>query len=258
MQTFTFLGTGTSAGVPMLGCSCHVCTSSNQKNQRYRCAVLLRLAGGNILIDTPPELRLQLLRAATPAIHAVLITHYHADHIHGLDDLRPIPFLIGEPVPLFCNSETEIRIRTSFSYAFGPGAEAVRQGFVPKLTIQRIEERPFEVLGETITPIPLEHAHFNVYGFRLGNVAYCTDVKTIPRSSWRLLEDLDVLVLGCLRRKSHPAHLSLDEALEVIDRVRPKKAFLTHISHDLDHDELCRELPPDIAPAYDGLSFEIT
>jgi phosphoribosyl 1,2-cyclic phosphate phosphodiesterase len=218
----------------------------------------MRLAGGNLLIDTPPELRLQLLRAATPAIHAVLLTHYHADHIHGLDDLRPIPFLIGEPVPLFCNSETEVRLRSSFSYAFGPGSDSIRQGFVPKLSIRRIDERPFEALGETITPIPLEHAHFNVYGFRVRNVAYCTDVKSIPRPSWRLLEDLDVLVLGCLRRKPHPGHLSLDEALEVVDRVRPKKTYLTHISHDLDHDELCRELPPEIAPAHDGLSFEIS
>lgn len=257
MQTFTFLGTGTSVGIPMLGCSCPVCVSTNPKNNRYRCAVLMRLQGGNLLIDTPPELRLQLLRAATPAIHAVLLTHYHADHLHGLDDLRPIPFLIGEPVPLYCNSETEVRVRSSFSYCFGPGAEQVRQGFVPKLSLRGISEAPFEVLGETITPIPLEHAHFNVYGFRVRNVAYCTDVKTIPRASYRLLEDLDVLVLGCLRRKEHPGHLNLAEALEVIERVRPRQAYLTHISHDLDHDELCRELPEGVAPAYDGLTFDI-
>lgn len=257
MQTFTFLGTGTSAGIPMLGCSCGVCTSGNPKNHRYRCGVLLRLAGGNLLIDTPPELRLQLLRAATPAIHAVLLTHYHADHIHGLDDLRPIPFLIGEPVPLYCSSETEVRLRSSFSYAFGPGSETVRQGFVPKLSVRRIDDAPFEALGETITPIPLEHAHFNVYGFRVRNVAYCTDVKSIPRSSWRLLEDLDVLILGCLRRKPHPGHLSLDEALEVVDRLQPRQTYLTHISHDLDHEDLCRELPPEVRPAFDGLTFEI-
>ncbi|MCY2936784.1 MAG: MBL fold metallo-hydrolase [Planctomycetota bacterium] len=257
MQTFTFLGTGTSVGIPMLGCSCPVCISTNPRNNRYRCAVLLRLNGGNLLIDTPPELRLQLLRAATPAIHGVLLTHYHADHLHGLDDLRPIPFLIGGPVPLYCNSDTEVRLRTVFSYAFGPGSELVRQGFVPKLTINRITNAPFEVLGQQVIPIPLEHAHFDVLGFRMGNLAYCTDVKTIPKSSWPLLEDLDVLVLGCLRRKSHPAHLSLDEALDVIDKLRPRQTYLTHISHDLDHDELCRELPAGVLPAHDGLTIEM-
>src|SRR5215212_273513 len=137
-RTFTFLGTGTSVGVPMIGCDCAVCTSADPRNHRYRCAALLRVPHGNILIDTPPELRLQLLRARVGIVHAVLFTHYHADHLFGLDDLRPIGKYLGGAVPLYCTGEVEGTIRSAFSYAFGPGAEAMTSGFIPKLRFQRI------------------------------------------------------------------------------------------------------------------------
>jgi phosphoribosyl 1,2-cyclic phosphate phosphodiesterase len=255
MRTFTFLGTGTSVGVPMLGCNCPVCTSEDPRNQRYRCAVLLDLPRGRILIDTPPELRLQLLRARVGYVHAVLYTHYHADHLFGLDDLRPMPRQLGGPVPLYCTGEVEGKIRSTFSYAFGPAAEQMSSGFIPKLIFRRIDPQPFEVLGEQVTPIPLEHAQFDVFGFRIGNVAYCTDVGKIPHASWPLLEGLDVLVLDALRPEPHPAHFGLNQALDAIDRLAPKQAYLTHMSHELEYESLSRRLPPNVAPAYDGLSF---
>jgi phosphoribosyl 1,2-cyclic phosphate phosphodiesterase len=255
-RTFTFLGTGTSTGVPMVGCDCAVCRSSDPRNHRYRCAVLIGTPHGNILIDTPPELRLQLLRAGVGVVHAVLFTHYHADHLFGLDDLRPVARHLGRAVPLFCTGETEGKIRSTFSYAFGPEAEELPAGFIPKLRFERIDTEAFRVLGQEVLPIPMAHAHFNVLGFRIGDVAYCTDVSDIPRSSWPRLEGLRVLVLDALRFKPHPAHFSLDQALDVIDRFRPQRAYLTHMSHDIDHEEVSRRLPSNVQLAHDGLSFE--
>src|SRR5919205_4265166 len=149
-RTFTFLGTGTSMGVPMIGCDCAVCRSDNPRNHRYRCAVLIGTPRGNILIDTPPELRLQLLRERVRLVHAVLFTHYHADHLFGMDDLRPFPHRLGDAVPLYCTAEVEGKIRTAFSYAFGPAAEQMPLGLVPKLVFERIGNEPFTVLGERI------------------------------------------------------------------------------------------------------------
>lgn len=253
MRTFTFLGTGTSVGVPMIGCDCAVCRSTNPRNHRYRAAVLIRTDAGNILIDTPPELRLQLLRENVALINAVLYTHYHADHLHGLDDLRPVAKYLGGPVPLYCTGEVEGKIRTSFAYAFASAESS--GGYLPKLTFERIADDPFEVIGHTITPIPLEHAWFNVHGFRIGDVAYCTDVSNIPRTSWPLLEGLDVLVIDALRFKPHEAHFGLDQALDAIAKLEPKRAYLTHMSHELDYDSVNATLPPNVEMAYDGLTF---
>src|ERR1700730_17244667 len=164
-RVFSFLGTGTSVGVPMLGCDCAVCRSTDPRNQRYRCSVLVSTPQGRILIDTPPELRLQLLRENVGFVHAVLFTHYHADHLFGLDDLRPMGRLLGGPVPLYCTAEVEGKIRGTFSYAFGPAAEQLSAGMIPKLTSRRITDEPFHVLDEIVTPIPLNHGHFDVYGF---------------------------------------------------------------------------------------------
>jgi phosphoribosyl 1,2-cyclic phosphate phosphodiesterase len=254
-RTFIFLGTGTSVGVPMIGCDCPVCRSPNPRNHRYRCAVLIRTPEGNLLIDTPPELRLQLIRENVGVVHAVLYTHYHADHLFGLDDLRPVPHRLGGPVPLYCTAEVEGKIRTAFWYAFGPEAEGLSAGFVPKLTFRRITAEPFTVLGERVTPVPLEHAHFDVFGFRIGDVAYCTDVSRIPRDSWPKLEGLDVLVLDALRPRTHIAHFGLGDALEVIERLRPRQAYLTHTSHELEYEATNARLPPNVRLAYDGLRF---
>lgn len=255
-RTFTFLGTGTSTGVPMVGCDCSVCTSTDMRNHRYRCAVVIRLPQGNILIDTPPELRLQLLRAKVNYVNAVLFTHYHADHLMGLDDLRPMPRHLGGAVPLYCTTEVERKIRSVFSYAFGSDVENVPAGYLPKLAFQTIDEAPFNVLGQRVIPIQLIHAHFNVLGFRFDDVAYCTDVNKIPKESWPLLEGVRVLVLDALRFKPHPGHFCLEEAVEVVERLRPERAYFTHMSHDLDHAETNRKLPRGMELAYDGLSFE--
>jgi len=240
----------------MVCCSCEVCRSTDPRNHRFRCAVLVRTPAGNILIDTPPELRLQLLRERVDRLGAVLFTHYHADHLFGLDDLRPFAHFTGQPVPLYCTDEVEARIRQTFAYAFDAEREKVAYNYLPKLVFYRITQDPFTVLGQTITPIPLAHAAFDVFGFRFGDVAYCTDVSGVPDESWARLEGLEVLVLGALRHKPHPAHLSVGQALEVIERLKPRRAYLTHMSHDLDYEALRRELPPHVEPAHDGLSFE--
>lgn len=254
-RTLTFLGTGTSVGVPMLGCECSTCNSPDPRNHRYRSSALITTPQGRILIDTTPELRLQLLRARVPFVHAVLFTHYHADHLFGLDDVRLFPKALKMPLPLFCNAETEEKIRQAFAYAFDPGAEGLPYGVVPRLSFVRINDRPFEVLGETVLPVPLEHAQFQVLGFRIGDLAYCTDVSRIPETSLDRLRDLDVLILGALRNKPHPAHFSVSQALEAIALLRPKRAYLTHLSHELDHEATNRNLPPGVELAYDGLTI---
>ncbi|WP_020468277.1 MBL fold metallo-hydrolase [Zavarzinella formosa] len=253
-RIFAFLGTGTSVGVPMIGCDCPVCRSDNPKNHRYRSSALIRTPNGNILIDTGPELRLQLIREKVSVVHAVLYTHYHVDHLYGLDDLRLVAKHLGGSVPLYCTEEVEKVIRKTFSYAFTD--EDAPVGFLPKLHFQRIDPTPFDVLGETITPIPLIHSSFNVFGFRIGDMAYCTDVSEIPETSWPLLEGVQTLVIDCLRYKGHPAHMGLNEALEVIERLNPEKAYFTHMSHELDYETLPASLPGGVEMAYDGLRFE--
>src|SRR5262245_35017680 len=179
-RTFTFLGTGTSVGVPMIGCGCSTCVSPNPKNQRYRCSVLVATPQGNILVDTPPELRLQLLREKISSVNAVLFTHYHADQLFGLDAIRSLCQTLQGPMPLCCTAEVEQKIREAFSYAFKADTQQMPLGYVPRMQFQRITDRPFTVLGEEVTPVPLVHAHFDVFGFRFDDVAYCTDLNKIP------------------------------------------------------------------------------
>ncbi len=212
-----FLGTGTSTGVPVLGCDCSVCTSSDSRNQRTRPSVLLAFPDGNLLIDTTPEMRIQLLRERVRRVHAIAFTHHHADHLFGLDDARLFPKWIGGPVPVFCEQNTEECIKRVFSYAFREDTVHWPPGYVPKIQFVRIQpELSFEVLGQQILPVRLYHGRFTVLGFRVGNLAYCTDVNRIPDESWGLLEGLDTLVLDALRIQPHPTHFSLQEALEVI------------------------------------------
>lgn len=240
----------------MLGCDCHVCRSPNPRNHRYRCSVSIQNERGTLLIDTTPEARLQLLRADIKLVHAVVYTHYHVDHLFGLDDLRLFPLALDAPLPIYCTDEVEEVIRRAFSYVFDRAAEDLPPGMLPKLELRRIDESPFDVLGERVTPIPLIHGRFNVFGFRIGDVAYCTDVSKIPDRSWPLLRGLKVFVIDALRPgKPHPSHFSLEQALEAIDRVKPEQAYLTHMAHTMDYDALVKSLPPHVAPAHDGLSF---
>jgi phosphoribosyl 1,2-cyclic phosphate phosphodiesterase len=255
-REFVVLGCGTSVGVPMIGCDCPVCTSPNPRNHRTRSSVLVRLPAGNLLVDTGPELRLQMVREKIPLAHAVLYTHYHADHLFGLDDARLFPKRLGGPLPIYCTDEVEDVVRRTFSYAFHSATQDLPPGFLPKLTFRRITAEPFDVLGQRVVPIPLVHSRFHVFGFRFDRVAYCTDVSAIPDPSWHLLEDLDVLILDALKPGApHFAHFNLDQALDVIRRVRPKRAYLTHMGHDMDYDALTTTLPAGVAPAYDGLRF---
>jgi phosphoribosyl 1,2-cyclic phosphate phosphodiesterase len=256
-RRLTFLGTGTSTGVPMIGCDCAVCTSSDPRNQRMRPSVLFSFPGGNLLVDTTPEMRLQLLRERVRHVHAIAFTHHHADHLFGLDDARQFPRWTGGPVPVFCEQVTEETIRRVFSYAFRPGLEHWPAGSVPKLQFVRIEPGvEFEALGERILPLRLDHGPFAVLGFRVGSLAYCTDVSRIPDESWPLLQGLDVLVLDALRHEKHPTHFSLSEALAVVETLRPGRTYLTHLSHGFDHGPTQERLPPTVALAHDGLQVE--
>lgn len=253
-----FLGTGTSHGVPVVGCDCRVCTSTNPKNGRTRCSVLVSLPQGNLLIDTTPELRLQLLRERIGRIHAVAYTHGHADHLFGLDDLRIFAEYLGHDLPVYCTRPVEERIRRCFDYAFDPVARQYPAGGVPRLAFHPIATEPFAALGVRVVPIPLCHGRYHVLGFRIGNMAYCTDVNAIPPESERLLQSLDVLVLDCLRRRPHATHFSLDEAVAVAQRLGAKRTLFTHMCHDLDHDATNAALPPGMELAYDGLKIDFS
>jgi phosphoribosyl 1,2-cyclic phosphate phosphodiesterase len=255
---FILLGTGTSVGVPSLGCGCEVCTSSDPRDKRTRCAALVGLPEGNLLIDTPPDLRQQLLREKVGIVHAVLYTHEHADHLFGLDDLRLFPFYLGGPVPLYCEERVEDRIRRSYDYAF-QSDEPTHTGAVPQLVFRRIGLAPFTALGAALTPVRLLHGpRFEVLGFRIGNVAYCTDVKAIPPESMTLLAGLDVLVLDALRIRPHVTHLSLDESIAIARELAPRRTVFTHISHDLGHERTNAQLPRGMELGYDGLRFPLT
>lgn len=253
-----FLGTGTSVGVPALGCECEICQSDNPRNNRTRCAIVVRSAQGTLLIDTPPELRIQLLREKIKLVNAVVYTHEHADHLFGLDDLRLFPFRLGAPVPLYCESKVEQRIRRSFDYAF-EDRPTTHPGAKPQLEIRNIDpDQAFDVLGVRLMPIPLKHGpNFDVLGFRIGDFAYCTDTNGIPPESMERLAGVKTFVVGALRYKPHPTHFNIDEALDVAQKIGAQQTLLTHIGHDIDHDVVCKALPDGIDVAHDGLRIEI-
>ena len=252
-----FLGTGTSVGVPVVGCGCEVCGSSDPRNNRTRCALVLGLPGGNLLVDTSPDLRTQLLREKIGVVHAVLFTHDHADHLFGLDDLRMFPYYLGGPLPVYCEEQVEARIRKSFDYAFAADAQGYGGG-VPQIVFRRIGVEPFEMLSQHVIPMRLNHGKFQVLGFRFGNVAYCTDTNQIPAESWPLLQGLDVLILDALRLRPHSTHFSLTEAIEVARRLNAKRTLFTHMSHDLEHQATNALLDEGMELAYDGLRIALT
>ncbi len=247
------LGTGTSVGVPVIGCGCKVCRSDNPKNNRTRTGVLVRAPEGNFVIDTPPELRIQLLREKIDIVHAAVFTHSHADHIFGLDDLRICGYRLDRAIPLYCEESVEMQLRGAFSYAFAEPDPDAHHFAIPKLEFRRIGTEPFELLGLAVQPIRMMHGKLPVLGFRVGNVAFCTDVSEVPDESWPLLEGLDVLVIDALRDEPHATHMSLGQALEVVERVKPKQAYFTHVSHLLEYEGTNARLPERVELSYDGL-----
>jgi len=253
-----FLGTGTSHGVPMIGCSCAVCMSSNPKNHRTRCSVVLGLPQGTLLIDTPPELRLRMTQERIPIAHALLMTHSHVDHLFGLDDVRIFPRRTGRSVPLYCTEKVEEAIRRVFSYAFAPEAQDCPAGGLPRIVFETVKDEPFPILGTECVPIPMRHGKTETIGYRFGNVAYCTDFKSMSDASKERLRGLDTLIIGCLRYEPHFTHISLDEAFELIEELAPKQTYLTHMSHRFEHETLCEQLPENIRPAYDGLRIPLS
>jgi phosphoribosyl 1,2-cyclic phosphate phosphodiesterase len=251
-----FLGTGTSTGVPVIGCNCEVCQSENPRFKRLRCSVLVSSPAGRILIDTTPDLRQQFLREKIPFAHAVLFTHHHADHVFGLDDVRTFSRHLGGPLPIYCEPATEAFIRRAFSYAFDEVVQAYPAGGVPKLEFRRFEKPSTRILDHEVVAIPLRHGRYDVLGFRFGDLAYCTDVNGIPEESWPLLEGVEILILDALRVERHPTHFSLDEALDVVERLRPRRTYLTHVSCQMNPDRIADRLPSGVSIAYDGLRLE--
>ena len=250
----TLLGTGTSSGVPRIACDCAVCQSKDPKNNRLRCSILIEAPGGNILVDTTPDLRLQALRQGLRQVDAVLFTHAHVDHLYGLDDLRSFCFERQEPIPCYGDESTLERIRRVFDYAFKPAYKNMKES-VPQLSLHPVDGG-FEVCGCQVEPLTVSHGQLPVLVFRFGSFAYLTDCNTIPPASLGRLRGLEVLVLDALRHQNHPTHFTVAQALEVVAELRPRRAFFTHIAHDLDHQATNAALPPGVELAYDGLSLE--
>ena len=249
----TFLGTGTSTGVPTLACRCPVCTSSDPRDKRTRPSVLLEFDGRAVVIDTAPDFRQQALREGMERLDAVLFTHTHADHVLGLDDVRVFYFRQREPIPIYASSRSMDDIRRIFTYIFD---QTYPYGGIAKLD-PHIIDGPFDLWGERLIPLPVLHGNLPVLGFRFGKTAYVTDFSAIPDSTIPLIEGLDVLVLDALRHKPHPTHSSLEQSLDWVERLKPRRACFTHIAHELGHEATNAALPPHVRLAYDGLKLEL-
>ncbi len=250
----TMLGVGSSGGTPAIGCQCETCASSDPRNKRTRCSSLITLDNGkNILIDTGPDLRQQVLREGVLNVDAVLYTHTHADHLNGIDDLRAFCVLQKSHIPLYGSPSSIKHITEKFSYAF---REANLSWELPVLKANAFESN-VEVLTEQITPIPLKHGNMDIYGYRIRNFAYLTDVSVIPESSFALLEELDILFLDCLRTKPHFTHIHLEQSLAYASQIKAKRTYLIHMTHELEYEALSKQLPVNVFVGYDGLSIEL-
>lgn len=249
----TFLGTGTSQGVPMIGCSCDVCRSADSRDKRLRSSVLVDYCGKRFLVDAGPDFRQQMLRGGISHVDAILLTHNHKDHTGGLDDIRAFNYLEKKATRIYCEKYVEDSLRQEYSYAFAekkyPGA--------PDWEVHLIDDKPFSIDGVEIVPIRGKHFTLPVLGYRFGNIAYCTDMNHISDDAFEKLQGLDHFIINCVRRGRHISHFSLEGALEAAVRVGAQNTWLTHLSHQLPcHDSLQKELPASVLPAFDGLVIE--
>jgi phosphoribosyl 1,2-cyclic phosphate phosphodiesterase len=255
MMRVRFLGTSTSYGVPVIGCPCATCTSTDLHNRRTRASVYVETDDHvRLLIDTGPELRLQALREGLTRIDAVLYTHFHADHTAGIDDLKAFNAALGGVLPCFGDGPTGASLRERFAYAF-TGTPWI--GLIPHISYTVVDTSPFYVGRSCIQPIPMRHGSIRSTGYRIGNFAYLTDTSGVPASSRALLQELDLIVVDALRWEPHPTHLSVPEALELIAELRPRQAYLTHVGHTLEHEATNRRIAPNVEVAYDGLEVTL-
>lgn len=248
----TVLGSGTSQGVPVIACDCEVCSSMDYRDQRLRVSILVEVNGLFFVIDTGPDFRQQMLKANPPRIDAVLYTHQHRDHTGGLDDLRSYNFKQKEDIPIYARAEVMAQLKYEYAYVFVPPEKK----YPGVLSVEEhiIENKPFEIKGVPIIPIEGLHYRLPVFGFRIGDFTYFTDINAIPETEWAKLEGTKILVLDALQREEHISHFTLQQAVEVIERLKPEKAYLTHISHRMGlHKATENELPAHIRLAYDGL-----
>jgi phosphoribosyl 1,2-cyclic phosphate phosphodiesterase len=255
----TFLGTGTSFGVPQIGCGCAVCHSPDPRDRRTRVGALVETdAGARLLIDTPPELRLQLVAADVSDVDAVLYTHDHADHTHGIDDLRAFTARRAEPLTVYASAATSAALARKFPYIFDDALKALPGTFKPEGRLRTLDElETVAIAGVDVTPVHVPHGLADVFAFRIGALAYVTDAKAIPDAAMARLRGSRVLVINALFQTPHPTHLSIPEALEVAAAVGAERTYLTHLTHKYAHAALERELPAHVRPAYDGLVVDI-
>jgi phosphoribosyl 1,2-cyclic phosphate phosphodiesterase len=254
----TFLGTGTSFGIPVVGCDCAACTSDDPRDRRTRHGALVETGEGRLLVDTPPELRLQLLAAGVDRIDAVWFTHIHADHVHGIDDLRVFTVRHGG-LPAWAGTEYHERMAGYFEYIFDEGYQPVKGSAKPRVHLEDLRPyEPVEILGRSFIPVMVPHGFVQVYGFRVGGLGYITDGKLLPPKTLEALRGVDVLVLNALWfGRPHPSHFNVEEAVEAARAVGARRTFLTHLTHRVTHAELLERLPEGVEPAYDGLSIEV-
>lgn len=249
----TMLGVGSSAGTPMIGCQCDTCKSTDKRNNRTRCSSMIELDNGKvILIDTGPDLRQQALREGLSQVDAVLYTHTHADHLHGIDDLRAFCQKQRSQIPLYGSPEAMAHIADKFAYTL---RETSNFWDLPVLKINPVSE-PFQLFEQMIIPIPVKHGNSNINGYRIGNIAYLTDVSAIPESSMVLLKGLDILLLDCLRYNAHYSHINLEQSLEYASLINAKATYLIHMTHELEYATLSTQLPANIFVGYDGIKLK--
>ncbi len=249
------LGSGTSQGVPIIGCKCKTCLSNNPKDKRLRASVFIEHNGLKILIDSSIDFRQQLLRENITDLDAILFTHHHVDHIFGLDDLRQINQRLNKWVDIYGNKMTLDEIKTTFRYALDE--ELISYMAVPLIRFNYLNNNIFRIKDSEITPIEVWHGRIKIYGYRIDKFAYITDCSNIPDSEFYKIENLDLLIINSLRRAPHPTHFNLEQAVRIAQKAKPKRAFFTHITHDLNHDETNKTLPEGIELGYDGLKIEI-